>query len=197
MKHKDMIKKISAGLFFILCIALIVGVVFTLGMERGLTEPKFQMTVLFRKVGGLSVGSPAWLSGVTVGTVSDIGFLDKEVEGRGVKVTLSLFKKYEKQLHKSIRVAIITEGVLGEKIVEVTTDPDAWQADLHKTFIGEDPLDMQDLAETFKGAAVALRETSKTIDTIIWEMNKISGITRRLLNRIEQRVIDGTLFKVF
>lgn len=197
MKSKDLIKKISAGLFFIVCIVMIIGVVFTLGMERGLTEPKFQMTAVFRKVGGLSIGSPVWLSGVNVGTVANIGFLDEEIEGRGVKVTLNLHKKHEKQLHKSVRVAIVTEGILGEKIVEITTDPQAWSADLNGVIIGEDPLDVQDLAETFGEAAVALLETSTAIDTIIREMNKISGTTRRLLNRIEQRVIDGTLFKVF
>ena len=178
-------------------IALIVGVVFVIGVERGLTEPKFEMTVLFRKVGGLMPGAPVRVSGVTVGTVANIDFLDQEVEGRGVRVTLNLYQKYERQLRKSVRTSVITEGVLGEKILEISTHPEYDRADLAQPVIGVDPLDVEDLAETFGAAAESLLETSKTIDMITREIGAISLSTRRLLNRIEQRLIDGDLFKLF
>ena len=197
MEKKDFVKKLLAGIFFILCVVLIVSVVFVLGIEKGLTEPRFQMTVLFNRVGGLTIGAPVRLSGVTVGTVADIDFLPRAVDGRGVKVNLSLFRKYQAQLYKSSQIAIITEGVLGEKIIEITTDPDLRRTDLTQPIIGEDPLDMQSLAITFGDAAVALLETTKTIDMIVREMKDISGTTRRLLLRIEQRIVDGNLFKVF
>ena len=197
IKNKDVLRKFSAGLFFILSLVLISGMIFTVGIERGLTEPKVKMTVLFYKVGGLTIGAPVTLSGVNVGTVADIDFLDQEVDGRGVKVTLSLFKRYQKQLHKTIYFAIITEGILGEKIIEITTDPGFYRADLSQPVVGEDPLDVQNLAETFGEAAVALLETSKTLDEITKEMKKISNTTTRVLNRVEQRIIDGSLFKVF
>lgn len=197
MIRKDFIKKFSAGIFFILCVAMIAGVIFGLGIEKGFTEPKFKMTVLFRKVGGLTIGAPVHLSGVTVGTVADIDFLEEEVAGRGVAVRLKLFKKYQKQLRKSVRFAVITEGVLGEKMIEITSRPNFQRADLEEPVIGVDPLDVQNLAETFGEAAVALLETSKTIDSVIDEMREISGDIGRLLGRIEQRVIDGNLFRMF
>jgi phospholipid/cholesterol/gamma-HCH transport system substrate-binding protein len=197
MRQKDFIKKFSAGIFFFACIVMIVGVVFVLGLEKGFTEPKFKMTVLFHKVGGLAIGAPVRLSGVTVGTVSDIDFLDEEVDDRSVTVSLNLYKKYYKQLRKSERFAVITEGVLGEKIIEITSRPDFFRNNLEEPVVGEDPLDVQDLAETFGDAAVALLKTSETIDSIIKDMREISGDIRRLLNRIEQRIIDGNLFKVF
>lgn len=112
-------------------------------------------------------------------------------------VRLSLYKKYKKQLQKSVNVAIITEGVLGDKMIEISTAPDGYRADLAKPVIGEDPLDVQNLAETFGEAAVAMLETSKALDRITRELDSISGTTKRLLNRVEQRIIDGTLFRVF
>jgi ABC-type transporter Mla subunit MlaD len=148
-------------------------------------------------VGGLTAGSPVRLSGVTVGVVANIDFLDEEVAGRGVKVELNLYKKFQKQLYKSTRFAIITEGVLGEKIIEITTSPGFRRADITTPIIGEDPLDVQNLAETFGDTAVSLLEASKSIQGIINEVRDISAATKRLLNRIEQRVIEGNLFKVF
>lgn len=197
MEQNFFFRKLIAGIFFIVCISLIVGVVFVIGLERGLTEPRFDMTVFFRKVGGLMEGAPVRVSGVTVGTVGRIDFLPQEIDGRGVRVTLSLYKKYEKQLRKSTRIAVITEGILGEKIIEISTQPDYYRTDLSRPVIGTDPLDVQDLAETFGAAANSLLETSQKINSVTMEIKSISGTTRRLLNRIEQRIIDGDLFKFF
>ena len=197
MERKDYFRKLLAGTFFLTGILLISVVVLTIGIERGLTQPKFQIAVLYREVGGLSIGAPVALSGVTVGTVGAIDFLDEEVEGRGVKVVLNVYEKYKKQLEKSSRFAIKTEGVLGEKSIEISRSTNGDRIDLNGPVIGEDPLDVQDLAELFGDTAVALKDTSVTINSIVTEMQRISSTTKRLLNRIEQRIIDGNLFKVF
>ncbi len=197
MNRKDQVKRIVAGIFLFFSIVLIVGVVFTIGLQKGFMEPKFKMSVLFRKVGGLMVGAPVRLSGVTVGTVYDIEFLDDEVLGRGVKVVVQIFTKYENQVHKTVDIAVDTEGVLGQKIVEITTSPDAFLEDLSHPFIGEDPIEAGDLAESFGNTADALLHTSERIGVVFEEIEDISRTTNRLLQRIEQRVIEGNLFKVF
>jgi len=193
----DILKRTLAALFFMASIGLVVFVIFVIGVERGVTEPKFEMVALFHKVGGLSVGAPVRLSGVTVGTVVDIDFIDQEVKGRGVKVVLGLFQKYQNQLRKSTRVAIITEGVLGEKIIEISTDPAFSRLDIRKPVIGVDPLDVQNLAEEFGNAAHSLAKASNSIDLMMDEMRLISISIKRILNRVEQRIIEGNLFKVF
>ena len=56
-------KKLAAGLFFILGLALIVVSVFIIGIDRGLTEPKFQIIALFNEVGGLVEVPPSVFPG--------------------------------------------------------------------------------------------------------------------------------------
>jgi len=94
---------------------------------------------------------------------------------------------------------------------------------LNEPIIGEDPLDVQDLAEVFAGAAqsftetaeqlsqidlltltevmgetsAALLVTSEGINDIMSELQDITRKSKRLLDRVEQRVIDGNLFRVF
>ncbi len=194
---RDLNKKFLAGIFFIASVVIIGVAVFSIGMEKGLTEPKFRMTAYFNEVGGLTIGAPITLSGVHVGTVADIDFVHPEVDGRGVKVDMNLYKRYQTQLHKSMDFIIKTEGVLGEKIIDIQTHPDFYRADLSQPVFGQDPLDVQTLAGTFGAAAESLSETAKTIDVVFKEMRQISGTTTRLLNRIEQRLIEGNLFKVF
>jgi len=195
MDKRDFVKRLYAGIFFIIGIALILVIILAIGMEKGLTQPKFQITVLYRDVGGLSIGAPVRLSGVTVGTVGNIDFLDNQYEGRGVEVTLNIFKRYRTQLESAARFGIKTEGVLGEKLVDIKVGPD--RMDLSKPIFGEDPLDVQDLAGTFGDTAFALAETSRIIYSMIEELQSISVTTKRLMNRIEERLIDGTLFRIF
>ena len=197
MEKRDFVKRLYAGMFFVIGIVLICVVILAIGIEKGMTQPKFQTKVVFHEVGGLSVGAPIRLSGVNIGTVGRIDFLDEKIEGRNVLVTLNVFKRYKKQLEKAFQIAIKTEGLLGGKLIDITTEGREEPIDLTKTIIGEDPLDVQDLAEAFGDTAVSLTESSKAINSIIEELKQISRTSKRLLNRIEERIIEGNLFKVF
>jgi len=223
MEKYDSIKKIVAGLFFLGGIALIFFVIFTLGRDKGLTQPKFQVTVYYRDVGGLADGAPVRLAGVNVGNVEDISFLEKEIQGRKVVVILNIFDKYRNQLNRDAHFAIKTAGVLGDKQIEINLIDDGKTLDLSRPIMGEESLDVQELAGVFAAAAESFTKTSEDLNKIDMEgLSKVVGETaesllitaqginkllkeleyvtkksKRLMDRIEQKVIDGNLFKVF
>jgi phospholipid/cholesterol/gamma-HCH transport system substrate-binding protein len=216
-------KKILAGIFFIVGILLTVWVILVLGKDRGLVQKKFQIQVLYNDVGGLVEGAPILLSGVHVGIVSYIGFMDKKMEGRSVQVILKIYEEYRKQLNQNAVFAVKTEGILGEKLIEITVPEDGAPLDTSKPMIGDDPYEIQDLAEVFSRAAESFTETSEDFNKINFkEISDVVGTTasslsvtadalnklakdleymtkktRRLIDRLEQKLIDGNLFKVF
>ena len=102
------LKKLAAGLFFIAGLGLIAVSVFFIGLDRGLTEPKFQVIALFHQVGGLAEGSPIRISGVNVGVVGAVDFLNQPIEGHSLKVRMDIFKKYEFEFRKCSKVSIKT-----------------------------------------------------------------------------------------
>lgn len=223
MEGKEFVIKFFAGIFFLVGLGLVLMVIFTIGKNRGFTQPKFQVEVLFRDVGGLIEGAPVQLAGVNVGTVSDINFLEKQFQGRRVRVRLNIFDKYRRQMEQKVRFVIKTEGILGEKMIEINVGGGGKVVDLNQPIIGEDPLNVQDMAAVFADAAESftktsevfnrvdiqelsevlsetaqsLSVTSKRINTILTEMYYISIKSKRLLDRLEQRIIDGNLFKIF
>ena len=223
MEKNELMRKFWAGLFFVLGIFLILKVIFVLGEDKGFAKPKFTVTVLFSKVGGLLEGAPVQLSGVNIGHVDDIYFLERQVEGRGVAVRLNIFSRFRKQLQRSVLFTIKTEGILGEKIVEIESFGDSPVVDLQKPILGEDAVDVQDLAIVFSRAAESftktsedfnkiefdklteilaesaqsLSSTSKALRVTLEETQDITKKTRRLIDRVEQKIIDGNLFKVF
>ena len=222
-EKKEFTKRFFAGAFFLFGICLVIVVIFAIGSNKGFARKKFQLSVLFKNVGGLMEGAPVRLSGVNIGNVANIDFLDKEFKKRRIKVVMNIFSKYRKQLNNSIRFSIKTEGILGEKLVEIYVIEGAEHIDLSKPIIGEDPFDVQDLAVVFAQAAEsftktslefskidmvelskvmeessrALLITSEGINTIMGDLKEIAKKAKRLMNRIEQQAIDGNLFKVF
>jgi phospholipid/cholesterol/gamma-HCH transport system substrate-binding protein len=154
MNEKSNTRKIAAGLFFVAGLVLIAVSIFFIGMERGLTQPKFQVIALFNEVGGLVEGAPIRISGVNVGMVGSVDFLDEPIEGRSLKVTMNIFKKYQFQFRKCSRLSIKTEGVLGQKLVEISEDHSRKFFDVTRPIIGEDPLDVEDMAgKTWPGSS--------------------------------------------
>ncbi|MBF0619435.1 MAG: MCE family protein [Candidatus Omnitrophica bacterium] len=197
MAKDDGLKQFFAGLFFLLGIGLIAGVIYFIGVQKGFTQPQFDVVVIFDKVGGLTEGAPVRLSGVTVGTVKAIDFLNEEVMGRSIKVTLDILKKHEVPVQKSTKVVVQTEGVLGAKYVEISHEPGQPVLDLSKPILGEPMLDVYDLAEVLQDTATSFNASMHGINTMMLELKYISRKSKRVLDRIEQRVIDGNLFKVF
>jgi phospholipid/cholesterol/gamma-HCH transport system substrate-binding protein len=197
MERSEFVKKFLAGLFFVLGIAMLVGVIFVIGLQRGFSEAKFQVTVLFKEVGGLGNGAPIRISGLAVGNVSSIEFLSQEIEGRNLKVMMNIYKKYEAQFKKCSKVAIKTEGVLGEKFIEMSSDPQLPTFDLSEPILGQDLLDVEDIAKVLSETATSLQGTTQNVNLLLGDLHMISRKSSRLLNRLEEKVMEGSLFKVF
>jgi phospholipid/cholesterol/gamma-HCH transport system substrate-binding protein len=197
MYSKESLKKISAGIFFIIGVILIFVIVFMIGLEKGATQPKFQITTIFKNVGGLAEGASVRLSGVSVGTVSSVDFLTEKIYGRGVRVTLSIFKKYKKQIEYCSVYSIKAVNILGEKIIEIDPPGDIKVYDLNKPIIGNDPLDVQDFAQSFKDTAISLTSMTREIDSLIGEFKYFSKTSKRVLDRIEDKLIENNFIKLF
>ena len=190
-------KKIAAGLFFITFLCLVAVSIFIIGIDRGLTEPKFQVIALFNQVGGIVEGSPIRISGVDVGVVGAVDFLSQPIEGRSLKVRLDIFKKYEFEFRKCSKISIRTEGVLGQKLIEISEDHSLKLFDPTAPIIGEDPLDVEDMAAVITSTAVSLQATSQDVQDVLHEWKYISIKTKKLLNRVDEKMLEGNLFKVF
>ncbi len=197
MPKDDVIKQVWAGIFFFLGVILVAGVVVFIGINKGLAEPKFTVRVLFDKVGGLTEGAPVRLSGVTVGRVERIGFIVDDIDGRGIEVVLDVYRKFEPQIRRSTRIAVQTEGVLGAKYIEITRRTHETPLDIAHPVAGEVMLDVYDIAEVLRDTALGFNRTTKDISAIMAELKYMSRKTKRILDRVEKRVIDGTLIKVF
>jgi phospholipid/cholesterol/gamma-HCH transport system substrate-binding protein len=110
--------ELKVGIFAIAIIAVGAAVVLLLGQKQHVFEPQARLHTFFAEVGGLREGAPVWLSGVGVGTVSRVA-IGKPGE-KLVRVDLSISRRVLEHVRQDSVATIGSQGLLGDKIVEVT-----------------------------------------------------------------------------
>ncbi len=69
--------------------------------------------------------------------------------------------------------------------------------DIEQPVMGDPMLDVYDLAVVLQDTAASFNQTTVGINGMMGELKTISRKTKRVLDRIEDRVIQGNLFKLF
>src|SRR5690349_8137797 len=117
--NQDRRLEVKVGLFVVGAIVLGGIGVLLLGKSRHVFETRAQLHATFSDVAGLVQGAPVRLSGVNVGTVSQIMFVRAEPRPQ-IRVDLEISKQ-SLGLVRADSVARITgQGLLGDKIIEVS-----------------------------------------------------------------------------
>lgn len=193
----DFSKELTAGLFFIIGLILMVFLLFFVGSKEGFAQPKFSLEVLFKNVGGLEVGAPVRLSGVNVGSVSKVDFIEHPIVDRKVRVVLNIYEKYKNRVEKCSDFSIKTAGILGDKLIEIAPPEEGTICEIKRPLIGKDPLDIQNWAENLQETSDSFRKLSEETTKIAKQLSYVSYTFKRLLDRIENKLIKGNLLKVF
>ena len=193
-------KEIWAGLFFIVGIIVIVFMILSLGSKTGITEPKYYVDVVFSDIGGLKVGAPVRVAGVDVGTVLAIDFISHpEFADKRVRVTLSVLKRHKEQVDQCSIFTIKTEGLLGDKLVDIQLPRKGEICELVKKegyVIGQDPLDIKNLADDFSETSRYFIYLTKRMSGLVDDLQISMHTAKRVLDRIEERIIEGGLLNV-
>src|SRR6266436_10434223 len=180
--------KLRVGVFVLVALAAFLGMVYALGARARLFEAHYTIHAEFTEVAGLTEGATVRLAGVQIGRVTDV-HLPGEPGGK-VRVDLTIARRYSDRIRKNSIARIETQGLLGDKIVEITVgNTTAPPAAPGEVLAARDPADFGRViaagAETAKdvGAlAAALRETaekvnqSKLIEDAATTVNKLGRV---------------------
>ena len=107
---------IRLGLFVAGGLALFVIAVFIIGKQKNLFNPVFKITSTFHNVGGLQIGNNVRFSGINVGTVDNIVIINDST----VRTDLIIKEEVRKFIKSDCKVAIGSEGVIGDKLVTIS-----------------------------------------------------------------------------
>ncbi len=186
--------KFRVGLFVLLALLTFLGAVYALGARARLFEARYTIHADFTEVGGLVEGATVRLAGVQIGRVSAVNLPPQP--GGKVRVDLTIARRFSDRIRKNSVARIETQGLLGDRIVEITVgDASAPAVAPGEALASRDPADFGRIvaagAETAKNVAAladALRETadqinkSKMIESAATTVNKLG----RVVDQVEQ-----------
>ena len=174
------------GIFVASALLLFVVAVYLIGSKQNLFSSNTDLHASFRDIRGLMPGNLVRFAGINIGTVKDI----RIVADSSVVVTLSIRYDYTDFIYKNSQVQIGQEGLMGGKIVLISTgDPATGKVEKDDYLPVADGLDIQamiaqatEMLEEAKGTVASLR-------SIADKMDHGEGDIARLLN--EQSLTSG------
>src|SRR5262249_54916255 len=111
-------KELRVGIFVLAGLIVTGIVVFLIGDEKRLFDPKLSYSTSFRDVQGLKGGAPIRLGGIDIGNVTRVHHADDPTDGR-IYVDLKVVRSEASRVRKDTVAHIVNKGLLGDKMVEL------------------------------------------------------------------------------
>ncbi len=104
------------GLFVVGLLAALFLMVLVIAQQEGLWQDRVAYRTIFKNISGLKKGSEVRLSGVTVGSVTDIS-----IGAKGdILVTFEVVRRYQAQIRQDTRASIGFIGLLGDRSLDLS-----------------------------------------------------------------------------
>ena len=163
-------RTLRVGIFVLIGLVAFLAMIYALGARARLFEPRYTVSAEFTEVGGLVEGATVRLAGVQIGRVS--GVLLPPQPGGKVRVEMTIAKQFGDRMRKDSVARIETQGLLGDKIIEISVGTSATPPVKPGELItSRDPFDinqvMGESAQVVKSIgtlADSLRETAQTLN---------------------------------
>ena len=187
--------KFRVGLFVLIALATFLAGVYALGARARLFEARYTIHADFTEVGGLVEGATVRLAGVQIGRVTAVNLPPHP--GGKVRVDLTIGRRFADRIRKNSVARIETQGLLGDRIVEITVgDASAAPVAPGEVIASRDPADFgkilssgADTAKNVAALADALRETADQINKS--KMIEDAASTVNKLGRVVDQVEHG------
>jgi len=194
-------RKLKVGVFVLIGVAAFLGMVYALGARARLFEARITVHADFTEVGGLVEGATVRLAGVQIGRVSGVNLPPEP--GAKVRVDMSIARRYSDRVRKDSVARIETQGLLGDRIVEITVgSAQAPPVKAGERLASKDPVDitkmMSESAGVVKNVSALAESLQKTAETLnqsgiieeaaatVKSARKITDQVGRVVNEVER-----------
>lgn len=176
------------GLFILATLLVFAGGIFWIGSKRFLFNSTYRLNADFQNVAGLIDGAEVRVGGVSEGTVKRIE-LPRRVNEK-VRVVMDMKSGTRDVVKKDSTAAIKSEGLVGDKYVEISFGSDrAEKVNSGDSIQSEPPLQISDLMKktdsilnSAQGAMESVDDTANNLKNISSKINQGSGTMGALIN---------------
>ncbi len=173
------------GLFVVIAVSIFIMIVMFLTGDQSIFEKSYTVNTSFKNAAGLIRGAAVRLSGVRIGAVTDIDFAKQPQGEKVIQVSMKISKEGMQRLNPDSEATIRTEGLLGDKYIEImpgkekplTDPPDVVQIQ------SETPFELTSILGQSGDLLANVISISKNLDRIVkgfGEEENISNISKTI-----------------
>ena len=177
--------QLKVGVIVLISITLLSSLLFLMTSASGMSlfSNKIIVTTYFDNSGGLKVGAPVNLEGVTIGEVTKVLVsTDAARKLTPVKIVMKLDPKYHESLHKDSLASLSTVGVLGDTVIDINsqkaTGPELQTGDELKT---KGSAGISDVVDASQKTLETLNATLLKLDGVVDSIQKGQGSAGKLI----------------
>jgi phospholipid/cholesterol/gamma-HCH transport system substrate-binding protein len=176
-----MSREFRLGVFVVATLLILAAGVFIIGDKELLFRSTYSVKTEFQNVVGLDKGADVRVGGIHKGTVKRIN-LPHQPDGK-VTVVMSLDSSTRNIVKKDSLASIKSEGLLGDKYIEISFGSDNAEKLKNWDTIGsEPPLEFANLMKKTDQILDATKDTMQNVDGISTKINRGEGTVGALVN---------------
>ena len=173
--------ELKAGAFIFFGLVLTMITILLMGGGKSLFESNYTLFVTLPDANGLAKGAAIRSGGLLVGRVGDISFTENY---DAVKVSMTISEEFKARIRQDSLVRLQTQGVLGDKFLEITAGSSAAAiADAGSMIPAEPSKDLSAMLADGTSAVQLLKETLANLKVItggIAKGNQVEGLMKDL-----------------
>jgi len=171
--------ELKVGLIIFSALVTIVIVILFAGSMEKLFSPRVEVAAHFRDIKGLREGNPVWLAGIEIGSVKRISLHP----AYGTEIILSIKKDTVPLLKKDSKASILTQGLLGDKFVELSPgSPSSPPLKENDAIQGKVVTELQDIVEASSASLNSLSGFIGRLEELLNKIDRGEGTLARFVN---------------
>lgn len=190
MRNK-IIDNFKLGIFVILGVIFLIILLFTVGKNKNLFGSSYTLKAEFQNVHGLVKGNNVRYSGIHVGTVKDINIIDMN----SIIVTMNINKEMKHVIHKDAVATVGTDGLVGNKVVDISPNAVAGIIANDNEFINsKEAINTEEIFSGLSNSNTSIESITRNLVTItdrivqnnnLWAIIEDKNISNQILKSIE------------
>lgn len=174
---KKITNNVKLGVFVLAGLVIMIFALYMIGKDTNMFGSNYTLKVRFENVHGLTSGNNVRYAGIQVGTVKKVMILSDTL----IEVSMLIDTKMEKYIHKTDIVSMSTDGLMGNRILNITPAKDgsalAEDGDL---LITKKSVSTDDMMETLDKTNRNIADVSEGLKIMVSRINNSSALWKLL-----------------
>lgn len=197
----DAARTTRVGALLLVALVAFAAIVFTLGQQQHFWESKIRYVLHFARTNGLQEGAQVSLSGVAVGTVTDLSFPD-DPSLNYIIIDIAVTSRVAPKIREDSIASIRTFGLLGDRYIEISPgSPSVAEVPQGGLLTSLDPTDLEAVLGQSGDIVTNVVEVTTQLKDVLGTINRGEGLLGAMLRNREfgektLKKLDDTLTNV-